>query len=175
MERKSMNVHAVTVHLYSVAIIVLVLLLLVVGVKYVHLEMAVKDYTNSTIYLNSQNKDDDQLGDYSTVLSESVSAVPAANLQNYITRLAKNLNRYIVVLDKNNKILATNINTNIGGNYTYDLNNVISKTLADGEIRSFEEKSVLYPSGINMLVVPSKNASGQISGVVLISNIKLSK
>lgn len=175
MEKKSINVHALTVHMYAVAIIVLVLLLLVLGVKYVHLKMAVKNYTQSAIYLNEQNKPDMQLGDYGVIISESILMVPQANLQKYVSDLSTDIKRQIIVLDKSKKILASSNPVNVGKAYAYDLNDNINMTLADGEIRSFDEKSEDFPGGINMIAIPTKNAQGQINGVVLISNSKLSE
>lgn len=174
MEKKNINVHALTVHIYVIAIIVLVLLLLVLGAKYAHLKMAVDGYTKSAIYLNSQNQPDSQIGDYGQIISESIVMVPGSSLQKYVTDLSKNIKRYIVIVDKNKKVIASSMPASIGQSYNSDMGGEINMTFADGQVRTFEEKSANYPGGVSVLSIPVKNAQGQIINVVLVSNQKLS-
>lgn len=99
--------------------------------------------------------------------------IPSA-LQKYIAALSTATGRDIVILDKNNKILADTMQSNVGTTYTYD-NGVISKTLFDGVPRSFIEKSVDYPDGITETVVQTKDANGTIIGTLLISSSNIFK
>ncbi len=174
MEKKHMHVHAVSVHMYAIAIIVLIFLLLVLGVKYVHLKMAVQNYTASAIYLNEQNQPDTQIGDYGQIISESIVMVPGSSLQKYVADLSKNIKRYVVVVDKNKKVIASSMPASVGQAYNSDMGGEINMTFADGQVRTFEEKSANYPGGVSVLSIPVKNAQGQIINVVLVSNQKLS-
>lgn len=170
MERKKISVHAVTIHIYQIAIIVLLLLLAVVGIKYLHLKWSVQKYTQSTIWMNAQNKPTGQISDYGVIIAQSVSDIPPLGLQNYVTVLSKQLKRDIVVIDKSDKILADTIPANDGKNYGYDSNNEVKMTIEDGQVRSFEERSTDYPNGILEIVVPVKNAKGDVTGAVIISD-----
>lgn len=173
MEKKIISVHAVTVHIYTIAIALLILLLAVLGIKYFHLKLAVEKYTQSAIWINSQEKPTGQISDYGLIISQAVLDVPAANLQNYVTNLSKQLDRDIVILDKSQKILADTLPLNVGLTYAYDKDNQVKLTIEDGQTRSFEEKSKDYPNGIFQLIVPTKNALGQITGAVIISRSTL--
>jgi len=170
MEKKTISVHALTVHIYTIAIIALILLLGIVGLKYLHLKLAMHGFTQSTIWMNSQNRPTGQVSDYGVIIGETVGQNPSIDLQGYVSTLSKELNRDIVVMDRNQKILADTVSANRQTAYTYDSNNEIKKTIADGATRSFEEKSQDYPTGILEIVVPMKNSKGEIAGVVLISN-----
>lgn len=170
MEKKTISVHAVNIHIYQIAIVVLVLLIGVLGAKYLHLKWSVANYTASTIWMNQQNKPTGQVSDYGIIIAESSSEIPSDQLQNYVTNLSKALNRDIVVLDVSEKILADTVPANKGTIYNSDANNVIKETLSDGKTRVFEEKSTDYPNGILEVVVPVKNANSQITGAVLVSN-----
>ena len=50
MEKKTISVHAFTVHIYTIAIVVLLLLLAVLGIKYMHLKLSVQKYTIADEY-----------------------------------------------------------------------------------------------------------------------------
>ncbi|MCL5435067.1 MAG: hypothetical protein M1405_01625 [Patescibacteria group bacterium] len=170
MERKKISVHAFTVHIYQIAIVILLILLAVLGVKYAHLKWSLVKYTQSTIWMNSQGKPTGQISDYGVIIAQSVSDIPSVGLQNYVTALSKQLKRDIVVIDKSDKILADTIPVNNGRNYGYDTNNEVKMTIEDGQTRSFEERSADYPNGILEIVVPVKNAKGDITGAVIISD-----
>ena len=173
MERKKISVHAVTIHIYQIAIIVLLLILAVLGFKYAHLKLAVKDYTNSTIWMNSQEKPSGQVSDYAVIISRSVLDIPSSGLQNYILGLSKQLNRNIVVVDKTEKILADTVSVNVGKTYSFDLGNEVKMTIEDGKTRKFEEKSPDYPNGILQITVPIKNTKGDVTGAVIVSDSKI--
>ena len=173
MERKKISVHAITIHIYQIAVVVLLLIIAVLGFKYVHLKLAVKGYTQSTIWMNSQEKPNGQVSDYAVIVSQSVLEIPPSSLQGYIASLSKQLNRDIVVVDKSEKILADTVSANVGTVYSFDRGKEVKMTIEDGQIRKFEEKSADYPNGLIEVVVPIKNAKGDITGAVLISNTQV--
>ena len=170
MEKHKISIHAFTVHIYSIAIGLLVLLLIVLGLKYLHLKLAVKGYTDSTIWMNQQLKPNGFISDYGLIIAQAATTLPASDLQNYVSTLSKTLNRDIVVMDQTKKILADTVVANIGTIYDFDKNDEIKMTITDGQYRSFEERSTDYPSGVLEIVVPMKNGKGEITGVVLVSN-----
>jgi hypothetical protein len=169
MEKKTISVHAVTIHIYTIAIILLLLLLGILGLKYIHLKLAVQGYTRSTIWMNQQERPTGYISDYAVSIAQSFQYVPAADAQNYISAVSKALSRDIVVMDNTQKILADTIPANKGTVYTGD-SGIIQMTIGDGKTRKFEEKGVDYPNGILETVVAMKNAKGEIVGAVLISN-----
>jgi len=168
------QVHAFTVHIYTIAIVLLLLLLAVLGFKYLHLKLSLENYTRSTIWMNQQSKPTGQISDYAAIIADGASQyVTSANLENYITTVSKDLNRDVVVVDKDQKILADTIPANKGAMYSFDLNGVIRLTLSDGATRTFEERSKDYPNGITEVVVPMKNAKGETIGAVLVSSTQV--
>lgn len=108
-----------------------------------------------------------------TITTTTASSVPLIKipsaLQKYISLLSSQTGRDIVILDKNNKILADTVPANIGNTYFFD-EGIIAKTLFDGIPRSFIEKSADYPDGITETVVQMKDANGTIIGTLLISS-----
>ncbi|HUD04737.1 MAG TPA: hypothetical protein VMR59_02000 [Patescibacteria group bacterium] len=174
MEKKMIQVHAFTVHIYTVAIALLILLVVVLGFRYLHLKMSLENYTRSTIWMNQQGKPMGQISDYAVIIAAGASQyVASADLQNYVTTVSKDLKRDVVVLDKDQKILADTIPANKGAMYTFDTNGVIRMTLSDAASRTFEELSKDYPNGIMEVVVPMKNAKGETIGAVLVSNTQV--
>jgi hypothetical protein len=174
MEKKTISVHAFTVHIYAIAITVLLLLLLLLGVKYWHLKLSVNKYTASTIWMNQQEKPMGQISDYALIIANGASGyVSSEDLQNYVTTLSTDLKRDIVILDKTRKVLADTIVSNKGTTYSFDSKNEIHSTLSDGKIRLFEERSKDYPNGVWQVVVPMKNTKGEITGAVLVSNTQV--
>lgn len=169
MEKKLISVHAVTIHIYTVAIVLLIALLGVLGLKYLHLKMAVKNYTQSAIYINNQAKPNGYVSEYAIIVARGVNQIPVASLQTYVEDLSKTINRDIVVLDKSQKILAHTISTNKGKAYGYGMDEIRS-TLGDGQTRRFEERGTDYPNGLWRLVVPVRNVTGEVTGVVIISD-----
>lgn len=170
MERKVISVHAVTIHIYTIAIALLILLLLLLGAKYLHLKFAVNRFTNSTIWMNEQAKPNGQISDYGLIIAQTSQTIPATDLQSYVSTLSKTLNRDIVIMDRNKKILADTLSTNKGSVYKYDEDNEVLKTMEDGQSRTFEERSSDYENGILQVVVPVKDSKGTVVGAVLVSN-----
>lgn len=182
MEKKKIEVHAFTVHLYFIAVVCLTLLVIVLGLKYLHLKLSVNGFMEDTIRHNAMQMPTGNISDYATIIAATIADYPAPtplytqpSLQNYIATVSKDLNRDIVVLDANKKILADTVPAQVGTNYSYDLNGEIRQTLKDGVSRSFWERSSDYPDGISEVVVPMKNAKNQIIGAVIVSNTTLGR
>jgi hypothetical protein len=173
MEKKLISVHAVTIHIYTIAIALLLLLLMLLGLKYAHLKLAVKDYTKSTIWMNQQARPTGQIGDYGLIVGQAYQSIPQADLQNFVTDLSKKINRDVLILDRNKKILADTLSANKGKVYDLDNDNQIIKTMEDGQTRTFEERSSDYPNGLLEVVVPIKNVKNEVLGAVLVSNSSL--
>lgn len=178
MEKKKIEVHAVTIHIYTVIIAVLVVLLAFVSLKYLHLKFAVHQFTEGAIMMNTNQQPAGSISDYASILATTVASYPQANplytqpaaLQNYVATLSKELDRDIVVLDTSRKVLADTVAANVGTNYSYDMYHEIDQTLKDGQARTFTEKSVDYKDGISELVVPMKDANNKVIGAVIVSN-----
>lgn len=106
----------------------------------------------------------------------AVGTIPSAKplftdkveLQKYIDALSKATNRDIVVIDKNEMILADTVSANVGKVYTYSAD-ADRATMKDGLSRRFTEISKDYPSGIDEVVVPIKDVSGVVEGALLMS------
>ena len=183
MEKKTISVHAVTIHVYTIVIAVLLVALAVVGVKYVHLKFAVHQFTQSAIFLNTNQQPAGTISDYGKILATTIINYPVgnillhdpANLESYVVTLSKELNRDVVVIDPSRKILADTFAANVGGNYAYDATHEIDGVLQDGMSRTFIEKSTDYPQGIAEVAVPIKTPTNQIVGVVLISNTTIAR
>lgn len=183
LEKKTISVRAVTVHIYTVVIVILAVLLAFVGLKYLHLRFAVHTFTEGAMLLNSNQAPTGSIAEYGEIIGTTVANYPQGNtlltqpaaLQTYVTTLSKELGRDIVVVDKSRKILADTVAANIGGNYAFDMLHEIDQTVKDGSLRSFLEKSSDYPQGISETVVPMKDTTNMVIGVVIISNTILSK
>ena len=75
--------------------------------------------------------------------------------------------RDIVVVDKNEVILADAVTDEIGSRFDHDRNSEVSKSLKDGKVRSFKEVSKAYPGGITLQVVPISGKNGDILGALI--------
>lgn len=183
VEKRTVSVQAVTVHIYTIAIVVLVAALLLLGLKYLHLKLAMNHYMLSEIWQQTNQPPVGNITDYGVILAVTLGQYPQATplytqplqLENYVVTLSKTLRRDIVVLDTHKKILADTVVGNMGSTYSSDNGNEINKTLQDGLTRSFTEKSTDYPSGLSEVVVPMKNDKAMIVGAVLISNSTISQ
>lgn len=185
MEKKTVSVHAFTIHTYTIAIVLLVVALLALGVKYAHLKLSLHDYTESTIMMNElqMHAPVSNIADYATIIATTVSQYPqsaalytqAETLQNYVATLSKELKRDVVVVDVTQKVLADSIAANRGSKYSYDKEDEVGLTIKDGISRSFVEVSPDYPNGISEVVVPMKNANNEIIGAVIVSNFQVAK
>jgi len=177
MEKKHVSVHAVTVHIYQIAVGLLLLTLLVLGLKYLHLKLSVRHYTQSAIWQQMNQQPVANVTDVASLIATTIGQYPSTQpmytqplvLENYVATLSKELKRDVVVMDTTRKILADTVVGNMGSKYTSDTNNEIGKTIEDGNTRSFTETSKDYPSGLSEIVFPVKNDKGQIVGAVLVS------
>lgn len=114
------------------------------------------------------------------VIAATVVSVPqgspmlknAAELQVYVETVSKQTGRDIVIVDSKKKILADTFAANVGQMYGEDKDSEVVKTIADGQARSFVEKSVDYPSGVEENVISFKD-HGTVVGAVIISNSKI--
>lgn len=183
MEKKQVSVHAVTVHMYQILVGLLILALVLLGLKYLHLKLSVRHYTESALWQQMNQTPTTNMTDVASLIATTVSQYPQDKplytqpllVENYVTTLSKQLKRDIVVMDTTRKILADTVVGNMGSKYILDENNEIGKTIQDGAIRSFTETSKDYPSGLSEIVVPMKNDKAQIVGAVLISNSSINQ
>lgn len=173
MEKKTISVHAFTVHIYTIAIAALIILVVILGLKYWHLRFAINNYTRATMWMNQQQKPTGFISDYGLIVSQAVVDLPAASTQTYVSEIADQLNRDVVVVDGSKKILADAVVENKGTTYKFDSNNEVQLTINDGRTRTFEEKSKDYPNGIMQTVVPMRNQKGETIGAVIISNSQI--
>jgi hypothetical protein len=111
-------------------------------------------------------------------LTTQVSGKPlykSTDLQNYVMNLSKQLNRDVVVLDTNKKILADTVPGNVGKTFVEDSEGQVAETLKDGMTRGFVETSSDYPKGLNQVVVALKETGGKIVGAVVLSSDMIQK
>jgi uncharacterized membrane protein len=157
-------------------ILALFVLLGILGVKYLWVK---QEWRGNAVALQEGIRKFQNAGavEDAQILTTTIVSVPAgftplikmpAALQKYVSLLSSQTGRDIVVMDKNNKIIADTVAANIGTTYTVD-NGLIAKTLFDGSPRLFIEKSTDYPDGITETAVQIKDANGTIIGTLLIS------
>ncbi|MGL5062675.1 MAG: ATP-binding protein, partial [Microcoleus sp.] len=99
---------------------------------------------------------------------ELISIQKSDELQNYTNLLHNLQKRDIVVVDRQKLILADAVPQNVGTIFEHDRGNEIQQTIQDGKTRTFLEKSVDYPQGIQLIVVPLKPNSTTIDGAVIL-------
>lgn len=185
MEKKTISVHAVTIHAYTIAIVLLIAALALLGLKYVHLKLALHGFTQSTITMNEtqMNQPVSNVTDYAVIIATTVGQYPqqskeltqSESLQSYVATLSTTLKRDIVVVDNSQKIVADTIAANRGNTYSQDKEDEVGLTMKDGISRSFVEKSQDYPNGISEVVVPVKNSNNETIGAVILSNFQVTK
>lgn len=181
MEKKTISVHAFTVHLYTIAIVLLILLLGILGLKYLHLKLAMHSFTEAAMWQQANQAPVASVTDLGQVIATTIGQYPQDKplltqpllLENYVTTVAKQLKRDIVVMDVNRKVLADSIVGNMGSKYSSDTGNEISQSIQDGKTRTFTEVSTDFPSGLSEIIVPVRDGKNTIVGVVLISNAQV--
>jgi signal transduction histidine kinase len=89
-------------------------------------------------------------------------------LQHYITLLHDLQQRDVVVVNRQKLILADAVPENVGTLFEHDQGDEIQQTMQDGNPRTFLEKSVDYPQGIKLIVIPLKVPSNTIDGAVIL-------
>lgn len=97
-----------------------------------------------------------------------LKASAQAELQEHIMRLKELHQRDIVIVDLNKRILADAVPGEIGTVFRHDKNNEVGKTLADGRIRTFTERSAAYPQGIRQIIVPLESDNGKRIGAIVL-------
>ncbi len=157
--------------------IILVIILGIVGMKYMYTKSVWRDNSvklqSGISKIQSLNSVED-----ATILAKTIATVPSNNplleqpleLEEYVVDLGNTTKKYIVVLDQNKNVIADTIITNENSTYSGDTNGQVGKTMFDGEPRTFIEKNVEYPNGVEMTVVQMKNDDGAIVGAVVISS-----
>ncbi|WP_373529344.1 hypothetical protein [Nostoc sp.] len=93
---------------------------------------------------------------------------PPDELQDFGNLLHELQKRDIVVVNRQKLILADAVPENVGTIFVHDQGNEISQTMQDGNLRTFLEKSVDYPQGIKLIVVPLKNKQNHTDGAVIL-------
>ncbi len=97
-------------------------------------------------------------------------------LQDYVNDFRKVEKYDIVVVDRNQKILADIEIEDVNTLFSYDSNDEVGKTIQDGLTRIFVEKSKDYPEGAYSVVVPIKQEKeGEIAGAVILEYTSLLK
>ncbi len=89
------------------------------------------------------------------------------DLQEYVSRLNTMRKRDVVIVDAGKKGLADTSPEEVGVTYYDDKGNEVGKTISDGRIRTFIEKSVLHPYGALQIVVPLRQSTSDSSGVIV--------
>lgn len=174
MEKKTVSVHAITIHMYWVIICALLVIIAIMGARYWHLQWSVDNFTKATMWMNQQEKPNGKVSDYGAIIATSAGQyVSSSELQSYVSMLSTQLKRDIVVVDKNKKVLAATLAESKGTTYTYDTKGEIHMTFSDGKVRNFSEKSETYPSGVELTIVPMRDVAGVITGAVLISSTEV--
>jgi diguanylate cyclase (GGDEF)-like protein/PAS domain S-box-containing protein len=86
----------------------------------------------------------------------------------YLKRLHDLQDRDIVVVDKNEIILADAEPEEAGRAFAEDDNHQVRDTIADGKLRLFVEHSADFPQGIEQVVVPLTGPGNAIKGAVVL-------
>ncbi len=100
--------------------------------------------------------------------NKSISLERSDELQHYTNLLHDLQKRDIVVVNQQKLILADAVPENVGTIFEHDQDNEIQQTIQDGKTRTFLEKSVDYPQGIKLIVIPLKGEQNQIHGAVIV-------
>ena len=99
---------------------------------------------------------------------ESITLQKPAELQHYTNILHDRQKRDIAVVDRQKLILADAVPEEVGTVFDRDQGNEIQQTMQDGKTRTFLEKSVAYPQGIKLIVIPLQVQSNRIEGAILL-------
>ncbi len=89
-------------------------------------------------------------------------------LQHFTKLLHDDQQRDVVVVDRQKRILADAIPENVGSTFDDDLSNEVGLTIQDGKSRIFLEKSVDYPQGIKLIVIPRYLSPTTIDGAIIL-------
>jgi len=100
------------------------------------------------------------------LLSES-DRHSAVELQAIVMRLHGSEHRDVALMDSNQLILADAVPEEIGTIFSNDPHDEVGATIKDRRVRTFVEISRAYPAGIRQIVVPAEDASGAVTGAVV--------
>ena len=98
----------------------------------------------------------------------NISIKTSKDLQHFTEFLHDAQKRDIVVVDRQKLIVADAVSENVGTTFEHDLGNELRQTLQDGKSRTFLEKSVDYPQGIKLIVIPLQLSSTTIDGAIIL-------
>jgi diguanylate cyclase (GGDEF)-like protein len=84
-------------------------------------------------------------------------------LQEYVVQLHSLRKRDVVIVDAAKKGLADAVPAEVGRTFDHDLDNQVGKTISDGQVRTFIEKSDAYPDGAYQIVVPLRQHASVFS------------
>jgi PAS domain S-box-containing protein len=90
----------------------------------------------------------------------------ADKIQEWVENLHEIQKRDVAVTDRDKRIVADVIRTNIGQIFAHD-DGEVAATIIDGRPRTFNERSRDYPHGIERLVVPLTSNKGQTAGALI--------
>lgn len=159
--------------LYLVIIVGLILLVLAVSAKYLAAKKIMLSYNSFVTRQAAQSAAEQAKIIATTITTQPSISSPLyrspAQLEAYIILLSKQLERDIVVIDTNRKILADTFSANVGSIYTEDDNKAVDLALRDGKQGTFVENSRDYPKGIPQVVIPLLDTKGQTIGAVILS------
>ncbi|MBW4694387.1 MAG: HAMP domain-containing histidine kinase [Lyngbya sp. HA4199-MV5] len=99
---------------------------------------------------------------------ESTHTQKSDDLQHYTDLMHDLQKRDIVIVNRQKLILADTVPENVGTIFEHDQGNEIQQTMQDGKTRTFLEKSVDYPQGIKLIVVPLKTNPTTTNGAVIV-------
>ena len=114
---------------------------------------------------------------FSLIVGMSLVAIPATVqarsddlIIGAIEQVGKRTHRDMVIVDKDEIIVADAIRSEVGKKFLHDSpGEEVDKTLEDGKTRTFVEKSKDYPKGIKQTVYAIKDDDGDIIGAVIVS------
>lgn len=168
-------------HIFLNATVLLVCLALVAAVvvlvfKHERLKSAMYFFANNAAIASKQKYVGADATEDAQMFATTIANVPAekvlfddkANLQRAVALLSRQTGRAIVVMNISEVIVADSIAGNVGKTYAYGHGMDVA-TMRDGQPRRFTEESVDYPSGVDEVVVPVKDATGKIVGAVVMS------
>jgi PAS domain S-box-containing protein len=109
--------------------------------------------------------------DLANVLGVLISRDPHASSnspQEIVETLHRTQKRDVVVVDRDQMILADAVPGEVGRPFEEDDRDEVGLTIRDGKVRNFTEVSNAYPNGIEQIVVPIREPSGAISGALVL-------
>ena len=88
-------------------------------------------------------------------------------LQKSVEQIGRTLSRDVVVVDKEKRGIADADVTEVGDIFMHDPGNEVAMTIADGQVRIFEEKNDHHPAGIKQIVVPLREDAADVNSPII--------